>query len=78
MQVLLAEEFGFCFGVERAVDMVQNALAEGDTVRTLGALIHNAQEMQRLEAEGVSTIDLPEQASENVTAVIRAHGVTYR
>jgi len=76
MQVLLAEEFGFCFGVERAVDMVQNALAEGDTVRTLGALIHNAQEMQRLEAEGVSTIDLPEQASENVTAVIRAHGVT--
>jgi (E)-4-hydroxy-3-methyl-but-2-enyl pyrophosphate reductase len=76
MQVLLAEEFGFCFGVERAVDMVQNALAEGDTVRTLGALIHNAQEMQRLEAEGVSTIELPEQASENVTAVIRAHGVT--
>ncbi len=76
MQVVLAEEFGFCFGVERAVDMVQNALAEGDTVRTLGALIHNAQEMQRLEAEGVSTIDLPEQASENVTAVIRAHGVT--
>src|SRR5882757_5268572 len=76
MEVLLADEYGFCFGVERAVEMVEGALAEGDTVRTLGALIHNAQEMQRLEVEGVSTIDLPEQASENVTAVIRAHGVT--
>jgi (E)-4-hydroxy-3-methyl-but-2-enyl pyrophosphate reductase len=76
MQVLLAEELGFCFGVERAVEMVEGALAEGDTVRTLGALIHNAQEMQRLEGEGVSTIDLPEQASVDVTAVIRAHGVT--
>ena len=76
MKVLLAEEFGFCFGVERAVDMVQQALAEGDRVHTLGALIHNAQEMQRLEAEGVATIDRPDQVSNDVTAVIRAHGVT--
>jgi 4-hydroxy-3-methylbut-2-enyl diphosphate reductase len=76
MQVLLADEFGFCFGVERAVEMVEDALAEGATVRTLGPLIHNTQEIQRLEAEGVSTIDLPSEVAEGVTAVIRAHGVT--
>jgi (E)-4-hydroxy-3-methyl-but-2-enyl pyrophosphate reductase len=76
MEVLLADEYGFCFGVERAVEMVEGALAEGGTVRTLGALIHNAQEMQRLEGEGVSTIDAPEEATGDITAVIRAHGVT--
>jgi (E)-4-hydroxy-3-methyl-but-2-enyl pyrophosphate reductase len=76
MEVLLAEEYGFCFGVERAVEMVEDALAEGDTVRTLGALIHNAQEMERLEAEGIATINSPAEANANETAVIRAHGVT--
>ena len=76
MQVLLAEEYGFCFGVERAVQMVEGALAEGATVRTLGPLIHNTQEIGRLEAEGVRTIDTPGEVGAGVTAVIRAHGVT--
>ena len=76
MQVLLAEEYGFCFGVERAVEMVEGALAEGATVRTLGPLIHNTQEIQRLEAEGVRTINAPGEVTEGETAVIRAHGVT--
>ena len=76
MEVLLAEEYGFCFGVERAVDMVEEALAEGGTIRSLGALIHNSQEMQRLEARGVTTISTPGEADTHSTAVIRAHGVT--
>jgi 4-hydroxy-3-methylbut-2-enyl diphosphate reductase len=76
MQVLLAEEFGFCFGVERAVEMVEGALIEGATVRTLGPLIHNTQEIERLEAEGVRTVNQPVEIGRGVTAVIRAHGVT--
>jgi (E)-4-hydroxy-3-methyl-but-2-enyl pyrophosphate reductase len=76
MQVLLADEFGFCFGVERAVEMVEKALEAGDTVRTLGPLIHNAQEMDRLAAQGVTTISEPVQIKRSETAVIRAHGVT--
>ena len=76
MQVLLAEEYGFCFGVERAVEMVEGALSEGATVRTLGPLIHNTQEIQRLEADGVRTINAPADVSRGETAVIRAHGVT--
>lgn len=76
MKVLLADEYGFCFGVERAVEMVEEALDEGDTVRTLGPLIHNEQEMDRLGKFGVSTIQEPIQIQRGETAVIRAHGVT--
>ncbi|MGH9941951.1 MAG: 4-hydroxy-3-methylbut-2-enyl diphosphate reductase [Pyrinomonadaceae bacterium] len=76
MQVLLTDEYGFCFGVERAVQMVEGALVEGATVRTLGPLIHNSQEIGRLEGHGVATIDAPAEAGDGITAVIRAHGVT--
>lgn len=76
MRVLLADEYGFCFGVERAVEMVEEALEEGDMVRALGPLIHNDQEMSRLEVQGVRTISEPVQIKRGETAVIRAHGVT--
>jgi 4-hydroxy-3-methylbut-2-enyl diphosphate reductase len=76
MRVLLADEYGFCFGVERAVEMVEEALEEGDKVRALGPLIHNDQEMSRLETQGVRTISEPVQIKRGETAVIRAHGVT--
>jgi (E)-4-hydroxy-3-methyl-but-2-enyl pyrophosphate reductase len=77
MEVLLAEEFGFCFGVERAVEMVEDAVDEGvRPIRSLGPLIHNAQEMERLGQLGVSTIDSPDEAGGDTIAVIRAHGVT--
>jgi (E)-4-hydroxy-3-methyl-but-2-enyl pyrophosphate reductase len=77
MEVLLAEEYGFCFGVERAVEMVEEAVAEGvRPIRSLGPLIHNAQEMERLGEKGVSTIDSPGEADDDTIAVIRAHGVT--
>src|SRR3982750_3126783 len=76
MQVLLADEYGFCFGVERAVEMVEDALADGETVRSLGPLIHNKQEMQRLAPEGGKAISEPVQIGRGETAVIRAHGVT--
>ena len=76
MKVLLADEYGFCFGVERAVDMVEEAVGQGDTVRTLGPLIHNEQEMERLGQQGVTTIAEPVQILRGETAVIRAHGVT--
>ena len=56
--------------------MVEEALAAGDMVRALGPLIHNTQEMERLEGFGVKTISQPVQIQRNETAVIRAHGVT--
>src|SRR5438045_1610854 len=56
--------------------MVEDALGVGAPVRTLGPLIHNTQEMQRLECEGVATVQDPSQVSKDEIAVIRAHGVT--
>lgn len=76
MKVLLADEYGFCFGVERAVEMVEDSLLKSETVRTLGPLIHNDQEMERLGGKGVTTITEPVQIKRGETAVIRAHGVT--
>ncbi|MEJ7577805.1 MAG: 4-hydroxy-3-methylbut-2-enyl diphosphate reductase [Pyrinomonadaceae bacterium] len=76
MQVLLANEYGFCFGVERAVEMTEKALQQGATVRTLGPLIHNTQEIYRLTREGVTAVETPDETDKSVTAVIRAHGVT--
>src|SRR5437764_3496006 len=78
MEVLLADEYGFCFGVERAVEMVEDAIDEEGVrpIRSLGPRIHNAQEMERLGTLGVSTIDTPDKAGSDTIAVIRAHGVT--
>ena len=57
--------------------MVEDALEEGvRPIRSLGPLIHNAQEMERLGELGVSTIDAPLEADADTIAVIRAHGVT--
>ena len=73
MEVLLADEFGFCFGVERAVEMVEEAVEEGvRPIRSLGPLIHNAQEMERLGARGVSTIDSPDEADDDTIAELEA------
>jgi 4-hydroxy-3-methylbut-2-enyl diphosphate reductase len=76
MEIVLAESLGFCMGVKRAVDMAYRAIekADGRQVVTLGPLIHNSQEIERLAKDGISVTDetaLPE----NSTVIIRAHGV---
>lgn len=75
MEIILAAEYGFCFGVERAINMVEKVLEEGETVRTLGPLIHNQEEIKRLEKEGVKAISSPSEIQKGETVVIRAHGV---
>jgi (E)-4-hydroxy-3-methyl-but-2-enyl pyrophosphate reductase len=76
MEILLAESFGFCMGVKRAVDLAYRAVdqAGGLPVVTLGPLIHNRQEMDRLAADGIGCAD-PESLPSAGTVVIRAHGV---
>ncbi len=76
MKVLLADEYGFCFGVERAVEMAEQSLDSKENVKTLGPLIHNNQEMNRLAQSGVGTIESPADVNQGETAMIRAHGVT--
>ena len=75
MSVTIAKNAGFCFGVSRAVETVEKAAAEGHKVVTLGPIIHNRHVVSRFAQMGVSVIDDPSQASEDMTVIIRSHGV---
>jgi (E)-4-hydroxy-3-methyl-but-2-enyl pyrophosphate reductase len=76
MEIVLAESLGFCMGVKRAVDLAYRAREKsgGQQVVTLGPLIHNSQEIERLGKDGVRVID-EGSIPANGTVVIRAHGV---
>lgn len=80
-KVTLAKTAGFCFGVQRAVEMVYTEADKGKKVVTLGPIIHNEQVVSDLEKRGVSVIDETALADESVdlsgaTVVIRSHGVS--
>ena len=76
MSVRVAKSAGFCFGVNRAVELVEKAAAEGKKVVTLGPIIHNRHVVARFQNLGVTVIDRPEDAPKGATVVIRSHGVT--
>lgn len=73
--VRVAEKAGACFGVERALRLVEETLAEAPgPVATLGPLIHNPQVVDGLKARGVRVArEVPDDPG--VTLVIRSHGV---
>ncbi len=75
MKITLAKTAGFCFGVDRAVQMVYDLLDRGEKVCTLGPIIHNAQMVQQLADRGVRIVNSPEEVSPDETLVIRSHGV---
>ena len=75
MKVILAKTAGFCFGVNRAVEMTYQLLGEGRKVATLGPLIHSPQVVQDLERRGAVTCDTVEQVPDGYEVVIRSHGV---
>jgi 4-hydroxy-3-methylbut-2-enyl diphosphate reductase len=76
MEILLADSLGFCMGVKRAVDLAYRARekAEGLPIVTLGPLIHNTQEIERLQRDGIEVTD-PSTPPDEGIVVIRAHGV---
>lgn len=76
MQTKLAETAGFCFGVDRAVALVEQAVREGKRVATLGPIIHNRHVIERFKTLGVREIAAPEAAAAGECVVIRSHGVS--
>ncbi len=76
MKITLAKTAGFCFGVNRAVDIVEKLAESGEKVCTLGPIIHNAQLVKQLEDKGVRIINTPNEAASDEVLVIRSHGVT--
>ena len=74
-QVILAKTAGFCFGVDRAVNLVYELVEKGVKVCTLGPIIHNAQLVADLESKGVKIINTVDEAPDGYTVVVRTHGV---
>ena len=75
MSVTVAKSAGFCFGVSRAVSLVEDAAKQGCRTLTLGPIIHNRHVVARFHEMGVHVIDRPEEAAPGDTVVIRSHGV---
>ncbi len=75
MSVHLAKNAGFCFGVSRAVELVEQSAGKGNTVVTLGPIIHNRHVVERFNTLGVKVIDSPHEAEHGTTVIIRSHGV---
>ena len=76
MSVKLAKSAGFCFGVSRAVELVEQAAQAGKRVATLGPIIHNRHVVEKFQSMGVRVIESPEEATPEDTVIIRSHGVT--
>lgn len=74
MEIEKARDLGFCFGVKRAIELVEKAARKEGGLKTLGPIVHNRQVVARLEAEGVA-IATSLDGLDRGTVVITAHGV---
>ena len=73
-QITLAKTAGFCFGVNRAVDLAYRLIEEGKPAATLGPIIHNPQVVDDLAAKGCLAVEDLLDADDR-TLIIRSHGV---
>ena len=78
MKIIRAKVLGFCFGVRRAVELAEQALAANNkTVYSLGPLIHNESALADLQRRGLCTVEESDLNTipDGSTVIIRAHGV---
>ncbi len=77
VEIIVAPNAGFCFGVKRAVKLAEEAselVKEGIRVFTMGPIIHNPQEVERLSKLGVKPLN-GEELKEGDAIIIRSHGI---
>jgi len=75
MVVEVDKRSGFCFGVQNAVEIAEKYLLRGEKVFSLGPIVHNDKEMERLISLGLVTIDHGQfNKIKNCNVLIRAHG----
>jgi 4-hydroxy-3-methylbut-2-enyl diphosphate reductase len=80
MKIVRADEMGFCYGVARAADMVEELIEDNKKIYILGMLIHNPTYLEKIHKEGVVTVEEEDFLSgkveipEGSTVVLRAHG----
>jgi 4-hydroxy-3-methylbut-2-enyl diphosphate reductase len=75
MKITVDEKSGFCTGVVRAVSRAEKELAEGEKLYSLGNIVHNTEEVNRLAGMGLQSLTHDEFGKlRNATVLIRAHG----
>jgi len=72
LEIRLAENYGFCFGVKRAIDIAEKS----KNASTYGPLIHNKEEINRLESKfNVKTTHDIKELEDSDKVIIRTHGI---
>ncbi|MTI70241.1 MAG: bifunctional 4-hydroxy-3-methylbut-2-enyl diphosphate reductase/30S ribosomal protein S1 [Firmicutes bacterium] len=74
MNIFVADNSGFCFGVEKAINLAAKTTDKYSTVYSLGPLIHNKQVIDRLKDKGLNVVDNIDKLK-NSRLIIRSHGV---
>lgn len=75
LKVQIDNKSGFCYGVIRAVKQAESYLKENDSLSSLGSIVHNTEEVNRLRSIGMGVIDHQKlNVLKNTTILIRAHG----
>lgn len=75
MCITVAKSAGFCFGVNRAINIVNSLLDKNVKVSTLGPIIHNMEVVNELEIRGCKAVENIDEVENGATLVIRSHGV---
>lgn len=75
MQIEIDSNSGFCYGVTKTIQLAEEALNDGQPVYSLGEIVHNEEEVERLKAKGLIIINKDDLANISGSKVlIRAHG----
>jgi len=74
LKIILPDEYNFCFGVERALELAREHMNNGDSFDTLGEIIHNPHVVKEFEEKGIKVINSPEESTKR-KILIRSHGV---
>ena len=76
LRVILAQPRGFCAGVERAIEIVERALARfGPPVYVRHEIVHNQHVVETLKSKGARFVDDVDEIPEGAVTVFSAHGV---
>lgn len=75
MKVYVAEEAGFCFGVKRALELLERLHETGQNIQVYGQLIHNRGVLKNLQDRGIGYIEALADFTPGSTLVIRTHGI---
>lgn len=76
MEIKIIEHAGFCFGVSRAVELLEKEVENGiSPIYTVGPIIHNPQIIDEMSKKGVQIAESVGEIPAGATAVIRAHGI---